>query len=220
MIVFGVCALIFGARTLARLSVPHEKVRILEIAQLSDIMVEQERSQTMPNSTLPPPALKKIIRFTPPMVSLDKNVTKADEIKTQEQLNEATLKSDMDTTGTINGVGVKNGIAMGEGAGNPFLIVEQMPGFPGGEIALRNYLARNIRYPLEAQAKRITGTIIISFVVGIDGGISKIQIERGFDKSCEDEAIRVFSQMPKWNAGKQRGKPVYVRFTMPLRFSL
>lgn len=195
-------------------------MRIVKVAQISDITIEQKDLQTMLDFIPPPPAAKKDIKFTPPAIRPDENVRLEEEIKTQEQLNKTTPASDRDSAGIDDGLGIVDGVAMGEGACNPFLIAEQMPEFPDGERALRNYLAQNIQYPPEAQAKRITGIIVISFVVGIDGSISNIRIDRGFDKDCEDEAIRVFSQMPKWNPGKQRGKPVYVRFTMPLRFSL
>ncbi len=220
IIVIGICVLALGARAIVRSAAPRERVRVVEVTRLSDIKVEVEQPQAMPDYAPPPPALKKAIKFTPPVVKPDENVRVEEEIKTQEQLNTATITSSIDSTGTGNGLGVEGGVALGEGASNPFLLVEQMPEFPGGEKALHHYLAQNIRYPPEAQAKRITGVIVISFVVGIDGSISDIRIDRGFDKSCENEAVRVFKQMPKWKPGKQRGKPVYVRFTMPLRFSL
>ncbi len=217
--VFGACALALGARALIRGSAPAEKIRIYEVTQLANIAVETE-PQAIPSFTPPPPALKEVIKFTPPVVKPDEDVKPEDEIKTREQLENAEIASAEDSTDAGTGTGVEGGIAQGEGSANPFFVAEQMPEFPGGETAMRNYLARNIQYPAEAQAKRIQGTIIVSFVVGKNGSISDIKIERGFDKSFENEALRVISQMPKWNPGKQRGKPVYVRLILPLRFNL
>lgn len=99
-------------------------------------------------------------------------------------------------------------------------VVEQMPEFPGGNPALMKYLSQNMKYPAEAQAARKEGRIIISFVVKKDGSLDDIKVVRGVDPALDQEAIRVIAAMPKWTPGMQKGKPVNVKYTVPLMFKL
>ena len=101
-----------------------------------------------------------------------------------------------------------------------FVVVEQQPEFPGGMAALMKFLGDNIKYPVIAQENGIQGRVITNFVVERDGSISDVQIVRGQDPSLDKEAIRVIKTMPKWKPGQQRGKPVRVRFTLPVVFRL
>ena len=100
-------------------------------------------------------------------------------------------------------------------------IVEDMPSFPGGQQALFNYLSANIKYPVEAQKNGIQGRVICSFVVDKDGSITDVEVKRSSgDPSLDKEAVRVVKSMPKWKPGKQRGKIVRVRYTIPVNFRL
>ncbi len=101
-----------------------------------------------------------------------------------------------------------------------FMVVESMPGFPGGEAALFKYLSDNIKYPVIAQESGIQGRVICQFVVNRDGSIVDIEVVRGVDRSLDAEAVRVIANMPKWSPGKQRGKPVRVKYTLPVNFRL
>jgi len=101
-----------------------------------------------------------------------------------------------------------------------FIVVEEQPGFPGGEEARMRYLHQNMRYPTIARESGIQGTIFITFVVERDGSITDVRILRGIGGGCDEEAIRVVQNMPKWAPGKQRGRPVRVQFNMPIRFTL
>ena len=101
-----------------------------------------------------------------------------------------------------------------------FVVVEKMPEFPGGEEAMRRYLARNIRYPLIAQENGIQGRVICQFVVNADGKIVDVQVVRGVEASLDAEAVRVIQSMPSWTPGKQGGKSVRVKYTLPIRFKL
>jgi len=101
-----------------------------------------------------------------------------------------------------------------------FFIVEEMPEFPGGENALRSYIAKSIKYPIIAQENGIQGKVYVSFVVDKDGGISDAKIVRNVDPSLDKEALRVINSLPKWKPGKQRGKPVRVAYTVPISFVL
>ncbi len=101
-----------------------------------------------------------------------------------------------------------------------FVVVEKMPEFPGGEEAMKRYLSRNIRYPLIAQENGIQGRVICQFVVNADGKIVDVEVVRGVEASLDAEAVRVIKSMPAWTPGKQGGKSVRVKYTLPIRFKL
>ena len=101
-----------------------------------------------------------------------------------------------------------------------FQVVEEMPEFPGGMAEAMKFLAKNIKYPVAAQEAKIEGRVIVQFVVERDGGVSDVKVMRGVNPELDAEAIRVVSMMPKWIPGKQRGKAVAVKYTMPIMFRL
>lgn len=101
-----------------------------------------------------------------------------------------------------------------------FTVVESMPGFPGGETAMKRYLAENIQYPQMARESGIQGRVFVTFVVEKDGNVTDVRVLRGIGGGCDEEAIRVIKNMPRWDPGKQRGKPVRVQFNMPIMFKL
>lgn len=102
-----------------------------------------------------------------------------------------------------------------------FVVVETMPEFPGGQQALLKYLSENVKYPVIAQENGIQGRVICQFVVNKDGAIVDVEVVRsGGDPSLDKEAMRVIKSMPKWNPGKQRGKAVRVKYTIPVNFRL
>lgn len=102
-----------------------------------------------------------------------------------------------------------------------FMVVESMPEFPGGQQALFKYLAENVKYPVIAQENGIQGRVICQFVVNKDGSIVDVEAVRSSgEPSLDKEAIRVIKSMPKWKPGKQRGKPVRVKYTVPVNFRL
>lgn len=104
--------------------------------------------------------------------------------------------------------------------GEIFQVVEQMPEFPGGMQALMAYLSKNIKYPSVAQDNGIQGRVLVSFVVNKDGSIVDPEVIKSVDAALDKEAMRVIKAMPKWNPGKQRGKPVRVKYTVPVLFRL
>ena len=102
-----------------------------------------------------------------------------------------------------------------------FVVVESMPEFPGGQQALFKYLSENVKYPVIAQENGIQGRVICQFVVNKDGSIVDVEVVRsGGDPSLDKEAIRVIKSMPNWKPGKQRGKAVRVKYTVPVNFKL
>lgn len=101
-----------------------------------------------------------------------------------------------------------------------FLIVEDMPEFPGGDVALRKFIAENVRYPEVAKENDIQGTVYVRFVVDKDGSVTNVELLRGVDPLLDKEAIRVVQSLPKWKPGRQRGKAVKVSHSVPIKFAL
>ena len=101
-----------------------------------------------------------------------------------------------------------------------FQVVDEMPSFPGGMRECMMFLGRNIKYPVLAQKAKIEGRVIVQFVVDKDGSISDTKVVRSVSPELDAEALRVVGLMPKWNPGKQRGKAVAVKYTMPIMFSI
>ena len=101
-----------------------------------------------------------------------------------------------------------------------FDVVEQMPEYPGGLPALLDYLNQNVKYPEDAEKQKIEGRVIATFVVETDGSISNVEVARPVFPSLDAEAVRVLSAMPNWTPGKQSGKLVRVKYTVPINFNL
>ncbi len=101
-----------------------------------------------------------------------------------------------------------------------FTIVEDMPAFPGGDAALLKYIAENVEYPAIAKENGITGVVYVSYIVDRDGSIKDVKVVRGADPFLDKEAKRVVKTLKGYKPGKQRGKPVPVQFTIPIRFVL
>ncbi|MBO6252772.1 MAG: M56 family metallopeptidase [Bacteroidaceae bacterium] len=99
-----------------------------------------------------------------------------------------------------------------------YQVVDEMPQFPGGMKALMDYLSANVKYPEAAKQAGISGRVTTQFVVGEDGVIRDVKVLRSVSPELDAEAIRVMSSMPKWEPGKQDGKPVPVRYTVPVNF--
>lgn len=98
-----------------------------------------------------------------------------------------------------------------------FTFVEHMPEFPGD---LNSYLSKNLNYPAEAKEKNIQGKVIVQYIVGADGFIYDVKVLRPLHPALDKEAMRVIKAMPKWKPGKQNGRAVAVRYTLPINFVL
>lgn len=101
-----------------------------------------------------------------------------------------------------------------------FDVVEVMPQFPGGQIAMLQYIMKNIKYPEQVMKEGIQGRVAVSFIVEKDGSISDVKPILSVHPLLNKEAVRVVESMPKWTPGKQNGKPVRVRFNVPVMFKL
>ena len=99
-------------------------------------------------------------------------------------------------------------------------IVEVMPQFPGGQGELMKFLRNNVKYPAEAQKKKIEGRVIVTFVVNQKGRITNPTVERSAHPLLDAEALRVIKRMPKWKPGRMNGEPVNVKYRLPITFKL
>ena len=101
-----------------------------------------------------------------------------------------------------------------------YQIVEQMPEFPGGEEAIREFVAKNIQYPQKAIDAGAYGRVFVGFVIEPDGSVSNVTLLRGIGFGCDEEAMRVVKMMPKWKPGMQKGEAVRVSYMIPINFKL
>ena len=101
-----------------------------------------------------------------------------------------------------------------------FMVVEDQPEVPGGTAALLEYLRKNIKYPAICRENNIQGRVLVTFIVNKDGAIVEPEVVKSVNPSLDKEALRVISTMPNWKPGSQRGKPVRVKYTVPVNFRL
>lgn len=181
-----------------------------------------------------PPVTQQIFMSAapPPPADAPQVAEILDIVDNNADIEETAIQSSESSTEAISGpVGHATGPVMATGTGpvateeasdegEVFQVVEQMPEFPGGMDALMSYLSKNIKYPAQAQENNIQGRVIINFTVNKDGSIVDPEIKKSLDPSCDKEAMRVIKAMPKWKPGRQHGKPVRVRYTVPVLFRL
>ena len=173
--------------------------------------------------------VKSSVAFTVPEIKKDEEVKEEQEIKSQDELQETNtaigafnVEGNDETAGEV--LKAKEVIAEPEPPKveetKVFDVVEEMPQFPGGQAALLEYLAKNIKYPVVAEENGVQGRVIVTFVVERDGSITDVKVVKSVDPSLDKEAARVVKSMPKWQPGKQNGSAVRVKYTVPVTFRL
>ena len=188
--------------------------------------VEPEKPEVLPEEVL------KSVKVTELQIVEDEKVKKEDEIKTQDELKETETAfgqkdnekgtEDRNVTRTL-----KEEVVVEKPVEKPkevkeevFRSVEQMPQFPGGEDALRKYLASHVNYPPMAAENNVQGKVVVQFVVEKDGKVGEVKVVRSVDKDLDREAVRVCKSLPKFTPGRQNGQPVRVWYTLPVQFKL
>jgi periplasmic protein TonB len=179
-----------------------------------------DETKPPPPPNLPPPP-PKTIKFTPPVIKPDEEVKPEEEPPKQEEMKEVApaASTNIDPNAAVNFNDAPVAVVEAP-VQKPQMFVEQMPQFPGGEEALHQYLQNHIKYPNLATENKISGTVVLQFVVGTDGSISDIKTLRGLEGGCTEEAIRVVRGMPKWTPGNNNGLAVPVYFNLPIVFQL
>ncbi len=105
-------------------------------------------------------------------------------------------------------------------ADETLVFAEKMPSFPGGMEAFYKYVSHNIDYPATARRMGLTGKVFVQFVIDKDGKIIEVEAVKGMGAGCDEAAVEVLKNSPKWNPGKQRGRAVRVRMVLPITFKL
>ena len=104
--------------------------------------------------------------------------------------------------------------------GDFFEFPEKMPEFPGGEMALMNFLRRNLRYPQRAAIRKVEGRVVVQFVVDEKGAVSEIKVAESVDKDLDNEAMRICRMLPKFSPALLHGEPIKVWYTLPITFRI
>ena len=188
-----------------------KEVTVYEVID-PDMLAEEEIEIIQTAQELPPPPPPPA-----PEIGEQLNIVEDDVVTESVEIN---TEDDKDKTVTINAPVTSTGPIVEEEDNVVFQVVEKMPSFPGGDAALFKYLSDNVKYPVIAQENGVQGRVICQFVVNRDGSIVDVEVVRSVDPSLDKEAIRVIKSMPKWSPGQQRGKPVRVKYTLPVNFRL
>lgn len=126
------------------------------------------------------------------------------------------VKDDISLTNNSN---IKSGLSEPVKCSDVYTVLDKMPEYNGGDLALREYISKNLIYPKPALESKISGTVYLTFVIDYNGGITDVKTLRGNDL-LNEEAIRIIKAMPKWNPGSSNGVPACVQFTLPIKFTL
>lgn len=185
---------------------------------------EPEEIFVVPATPLPPSkpvAVQEMVQYVAPEV-LD-SIPEMETI-VPVTMEEALASIEMDKEPDIYDLGFGGDYGYGVGgdaSGSPFFIVEMMPSFRGGDLnSFREWVQKRTNYPMEAIQKKIQGRVLLTFIVEKDGSVSNVKIIKSVHPLIDNEAKRVIESSPKWNPGKQAGKPIRVRYSMWLGFVL
>ena len=168
----------------------------LQMDDLEDEMIPITRQEEKPPPPPPPP---EIIEIVEDEVEIE-NELEVEDTETDE--NEFIEQEEEDDSDEV------------------FMVVEQMPVFPGGDVGLMKFIQKTTKYPPIAKENDITGKVYVTYVVNKKGKVTSVKVVRGVDKYLDAEAVRVVKLLPYTTAGKQRGKPVNVQYTIPINFTL
>jgi protein TonB len=168
----------------------------LQMDDLEDEMIPITRQEEKPPPPPPPP---EIIEIVEDEVEIENELEVEDTDTDENEFIEQEEEEDSDEV---------------------FLVVEQMPVFPGGDLGLMKFIQKTTKYPPIAKENDITGKVYVSYVVNKKGKVTNVKVVRSVDRYLDAEAVRVVKLLPYSSAGKQRGKPVNVQYTIPINFTL
>lgn len=200
------------------------KEKVISNEQIVIDQINQDLKEELPPPPPPPPTEAPKVQSLKFVETEIVDETVEETIRTQEELENSNVgKTDQEGDDNINipeDKGSSNGVVGQETVTEPFIIVEEMPSFQGGELSMMKYIQSQVRYPEYEKEADISGRVYLRFVVQTDGSVEQVQVIRGVSKGLDKEAIRVISSMPRWNPGKQGGRNVPVYFTLPINFTL
>lgn len=206
VLALGICFLAFEVKTNVK------KVESIGTVVVQDVENEiipiTRQEQVKPPEPPPPPRVVEVLNIV------------SDDVEIEDELEIEDTEADEETEIDVAPVVANYETKEVEEETQIFYIVEEMPEFPGGELALRTFIAKAIKYPVVAQENGIQGKVYVSFVVGKDGRVSNARVIRSVDPALDKEALRVVNSLPIWKPGRQQGKPVRVAFSVPISFVL
>jgi protein TonB len=175
-------------------------------------------NEVAPPPPPPPPPPADVVqqqKYVPPVVV---DSIKPEEVKQFMTADQAQVE--VKNEEVVEVVEVKQEVQEEDPEATPFVVVEEMPMFPGGDPELLKYIAEHTNYPEVAKENNIQGKVIIRFCVTSKGGVSQVTVLKGVDPELDAEAIRVVNTLPAFKPGKQGGKPVPVWYMVPITFTL
>ena len=185
------------------------------IAQMANDINQEAAAPPPPPPPPPPSEQQTVVKYVAPVI--------VDSVKPEEATRFMTADDVVETTVDAEVVEVIEQIkeeVQEEAPREVFVVVEEMPSFPGGDIELLRFINDNINYPELAKENNIQGKVILRFCVTYKGTVDQVSIVRGVDPSLDQEAVRVVKMLPLWKPGKQGGKPVNVWYSLPVSFVL
>ncbi|MDF1559297.1 MAG: energy transducer TonB [Bacteroidales bacterium] len=185
------------------------------IAEMANDLQQEEAAPPPPPPPPPPEEQQTVVKYVAPVV--------VDTIKPEEATQFMTADDVVETVVDADVVEVIEQVQeeiQEEAPQEVFVVVEEMPSFPGGDVELFKFIYDNIKYPELAKENNIQGKVILRFCVTYKGTVDQVSIVRGVDPSLDNEAIRVIKMLPLWKPGKQGGKPVNVWYSVPINFQL
>jgi protein TonB len=185
------------------------------IAEMANDLQQEEAAPPPPPPPPPPEEQQTVVKYVAPVV--------VDTIKPEEATQFMTADDVVETVVDAEVVEVIEQVQeeiQEEAPQEVFVVVEEMPSFPGGDVELFKFIYDNIKYPELAKENNIQGKVILRFCVTYKGTVDQVSIVRGVDPSLDNEAIRVIKMLPLWKPGKQGGKPVNVWYSVPINFQL
>lgn len=237
LIIVGLAAaLLYLGLQLQKMAEANKKVENTQAVELAKLNTEKKEAKVEKKEIIkqePEKVVEQVkssVKFTAPVIKKDSEVNEEDEIKLDEvqksdkAVGAFTVEGNDEVGGAV--LKAKEDIAAPEPPKHVveetkiFIVVEQMPMYPGGDGALMGYLRDNIHYPTVAAENGVQGRVVVGFVVERDGSITDVKILRGVDPSLDREAMRVVKNMPKWTPGKQNGSAVRVKYQVPVSFRL
>ncbi len=181
-----------------------------DLMNLGQVQDNFEDLMEVPPTEQPPPP--------PPVIQQPEIIEVPDEEEIEEEI-EVNLDVEINEETVIEEI-IMDDAPEEEEADEIFTIVEEQPTPDGGMGAFYQFVRKNLKYPSQARRMGIEGKVFVQFVVDKDGTITEVAAIKGIGAGCDEEAIRVLKNHPKWKPGKQRGRPVKVRMVIPITFKL
>jgi len=206
--------------------VKDEQVQVTELATLEEAEVKDQSLIKKVDLAPPPPPLRSSIKFVPPIIAKDNEVSDADNMKSQEELSNAKVSisiADVKGNDDVHGADiadVKQVVVQAPKKAEEEKIyeyVEEVPHFKGD---MYKWLNDNLHYPSISQEQGVQGKVIVRFIVDKNGRIANARVIRSLDVYTDKEAIRVVNAMPTWTPGKMNGAAVKSYFVLPVTFRL